>query len=39
MYLVAANAVSNPLRTVNAVNAVYKEEQRLELNITFTVAL
>jgi hypothetical protein len=27
MYLAAANAVSNPLYTVNAANAVYKEEQ------------
>ena len=38
MHLVAINAVSNPLYTVNAANAVYKEEQWLELNITFTVA-
>ena len=37
IYLIAANAVSNPLYTVNAVNAIYKEEQWLELNITFTV--
>ena len=37
MYLVAANAVSNPLYTVNAANAVYKEEQRPELNITFAI--
>ena len=37
MYLVAINAVSNPLYTINAANAVYKEEQRLELNIAFTV--
>ena len=27
IYLVAINAVSNPLHTVNAANAVYKEEQ------------
>ena len=27
MHLVAANAVSNPLRTINAANTVYKEEQ------------
>ena len=26
MYSVATNAVSNPLYTVNAANAVYKEE-------------
>ena len=38
IYLVAANAVSNPPRTVNAVNTVYKEEQRPELNIAFTIA-
>ena len=38
MYLVAVNAVSNPLYTVNAVNAIYKEEQWLELNIAFAVA-
>ena len=37
MHLVAANAVSNPLCTVNAANAVYEEEQRLELNIAFTI--
>ena len=37
MHLVAANAVSNPLYTVNAANAVYKEEQWLKLNIAFTV--
>ena len=37
IYLVAANAVSNSLYTVNAANAVYKEEQRLKLNITFTI--
>ena len=37
MHLVAANAVSNPLYTVNAANAVYKEEQWLELNIAFAV--
>ena len=38
IYLVAINAVSNPLHTVNAANAVYKEEQWLELNIAFTIA-
>ena len=37
MHSAAANAVSNPPYTVNAANAVYKEEQRLELNIAFTV--
>ena len=37
IHSVAANAVSNPLYTVNAANAVYKEEQRLELNIAFAV--
>ena len=37
IYSVAANAVSNPLYTVNAANAVYKEEQWLKLNIAFTV--
>ena len=37
MHLVAANAVSNSLYTVNAANAIYKEEQWPELNITFTV--
>ena len=37
MHLAVINAVSNPLYTVNAANAVYKEEQRPELNITFTV--
>ena len=37
MHSVAVNAVSNPLYTVNAANAVYKEEQRLELNIAFTI--
>ena len=37
IYLVAANAVSNPLHT-NTANAVYKEEQQLELNVAFTVA-
>ena len=26
IYLVAANAVFNPLYTINAVNAVYEEE-------------
>ena len=38
IYLIAANAVFNPLRTVNAANAVYKKEQQLKLNIAFTVA-
>ena len=38
MHLAAANMVSNPLHTVNAANAVYKEEQQLKLNIAFTVA-
>ena len=38
IYLAAANAVFNPLYTINAANAVYKEEQRLELNVAFTVA-
>ena len=38
MHLVATNIVFNPLYTVNAANAVYKEEQRLELNIAFAVA-
>ena len=37
IYLVAVNAVSNPLYTVNVTNAIYKEEQQLELNIAFTV--
>ena len=36
MHLIAANAVSNPLYT-NAANAIYKEEQRPELNIAFAV--
>ena len=39
IHSVAANTVSNPLYTVNAANAVYKEEQRLKLNIAFTVVL
>ena len=39
MHSVAANAVSNPLYTVNAANAVYEEEQRLKLNIAFAVVL
>ena len=38
IYSVAANIVSNPLRTVNAANAIYKEEQQPELNIAFTIA-
>ena len=37
MHLAAANAVSNSLYTVNAANAVYKEEQWLKLNIAFAV--
>ena len=37
IYLVAVNTVSNPLYTINTANAVYKEEQRLKLNITFTI--
>ena len=39
MHLAAANTVFNPLHTINAANAVYKEEQRPELNIAFTVVL
>ena len=38
MHLVAANTVSNPLRTVNTANAIYKKEQQPELNIAFTIA-
>ena len=38
MHSAAANAVFNPLQAINAANAVYEEEQRLELNIAFTVA-
>ena len=38
IHLAAANAVSNPLYAVNAANTVYKEEQRLELNIAFAIA-
>ena len=38
MHSAAANAVSNPPRTVNAANAVYEEEQRPELNVAFAVA-
>ena len=37
MHSVAINTVSNPLYTVNAANAIYKEEQQPELNITFTI--
>ena len=37
MHLVATNMISNPLYAVNAANAVYKEEQWLELNITFAI--
>ena len=33
----ATNAVSNPLYTVNAANAVYKEEQQPKLNIAFAI--
>ena len=39
MHLVATNAVFNPLYTVNAANAIYKEEQRPKLNIIFTIVL
>ena len=39
MHLAAINAVSNPLYTINAANAVYKEEQWLKLNIAFTIML
>ena len=38
IYLTATNVVFNPLYTINAANAVYKKEQQLELNITFTIA-
>ena len=38
IYLAAANAVTNYLYTVNAANAIYKEEQQLELNVAFAVA-
>ena len=38
IHSVAANAVSNPPRAVNAANAVYEEEQRPELNVAFAVA-
>ena len=37
MHSVATNMVSNPLYTVNAANAVYEEEQWLELNIAFAI--
>ena len=37
MHSVATNAVFNPLYTINTANAIYKEEQRPELNITFTI--
>ena len=37
MHSTAANAVSNPLCTVNAANAIYKEEQQPELNVAFTI--
>ena len=37
IYLVAVNAVSNPLYAINAANAIYEEEQQPELNITFTI--
>ena len=36
IHLIAANTVSNFLHT-NTANAVYKEEQQLELNIAFTI--
>ena len=35
---IAANAVSNPPRAVNAANAVYEDEQQLGLNVAFAVA-
>ena len=38
IYSAATNTVSNPLYTVNAANAIYKEEQQLELNVAFAVA-
>ena len=38
MYLAAADAVFNPLWAINAANAIYKKEQRPELNIAFTIA-
>jgi hypothetical protein len=38
MHSVTVNMVSNPPHTVNAANAIYKEEQQLELNIAFAVA-
>ena len=37
MHSAAINTVSNLLYTINAANAVYKEEQRLKLNIAFTI--
>ena len=37
IHLVVTNAVSNPLHTINAANAVYKKEQQLKLNIIFTI--
>ena len=37
IYLVATNAVSNSLHTINAANAVYKKEQQPELNIAFAI--
>ena len=38
IYLAAANAVSNPPRTINIANTIYEEEQQLKLNIAFTIA-
>ena len=38
MHSAAINAVSNPLYTINAADAIYKEEQWLKLNIAFTIA-
>ena len=39
MHLAAINAVFNSLYTVNVANAIYKKEQWLKLNITFTIML
>ena len=39
MHLVAVNVVFNPLRAINAANAVYKEEQQSELNIALLLRL
>ena len=38
IHLAAANAVSNPLYTVNTANTIYEEEQWLKLNIAFAIA-